>query len=765
MSNAAVRNPQPNGLSGFGFPEEPSASMGCRDCGASNPPRATDIYCAHGRFLPLDWLSSKEQIVAVMAVVAATYGSFELAAELMWAIPLFVLYATTGALLAGLPLRNFVVTARVVWLIMFAAYGVALVVRYSSVRDQALVAGVATMAGVVVLGAYALAWSAITVFPSSFAPQFRFATRIVSLALVTAAWSAAGGFALRYEDLVLVAGAPLSVSVLLILAIGWLAIGAVALTASSIVMGALGVDRRVPGIKPPDRPGWHSLNMQQMPLSGPPARNPLDLAIEVFVRALALAAFIVRQVLQVAGVIVANILTLISYLVLYAAVTIINILVRFTVVTARWVYATIWTMIRITFHAVRIALLQCLKPVVSILTPVAALAAAPWLTIALANETLRYILHGSTAALLNLLVLALSTIALLTGAGIILANQHPRISFESFFESSLVSGAYGLVVVLMGGWLLGLPGTLGFGPIHVGKVTLTLTAVAAVLAIPGLTRRRRAAPTPQPTPAPANARRDGKAWTITVAIAMVTGSIAMISFFHLIRPIQVASPTGLTVGRHTLTSATLHWSKLTPGRRPIRYIVMRNGREVGSVPGTSTTYEATGLAPQTVYTYRLIAVRGQRRSPSSAAVTVSTLTPPPWSATVTGMWSVQNSITSWQGVSSAPNPTTGIWTFTPRCMASECAIDVSGTIDSSPFSVTVARTGPDYLSAPTDVSYFTCNGSPSAGTLSLKISPQRGAADSNVDWVAASWSGTMTLYAPPDRCTAAQVTATIRGVG
>src|SRR5215813_5375706 len=105
-------------------------------------------------------------------------------------------------------------------------------------------------------------------------------------------------------------------------------------------------------------------------------------------------------------------------------------------------------------------------------------------------------------------------------------------------------------------------------------------------------------------------------------------------------PPPVFRPTGLVAGPSTANSIAFHWSRPPTGPLPDKYLILGGGTVVGSVAGTVTSYRPAGLTPATTYQYRVVAVRGRKRSRQSALLTVRTLTPPISQARLQGSWGV-----------------------------------------------------------------------------------------------------------------------------
>ncbi len=100
-----------------------------------------------------------------------------------------------------------------------------------------------------------------------------------------------------------------------------------------------------------------------------------------------------------------------------------------------------------------------------------------------------------------------------------------------------------------------------------------------------------------------------------------------------------AAPTGLTTSTVDSTSITLGWTASTDNVGVTGYDVLRGGTVVGSATGT--TYQATGLTPDTSYTFTVRA-RDAAGNSSAASAPVTVRTTP----ATTGSLSVQHKNTS-----------------------------------------------------------------------------------------------------------------------
>jgi hypothetical protein len=153
----------------------------------------------------------------------------------------------------------------------------------------------------------------------------------------------------------------------------------------------------------------------------------------------------------------------------------------YLIVWAAW--AALEATVSILLRAVELAVRYVVYALIVLVLPISALAVAaatlPWL----ADETRRYLLGGSLAALAEFVLLSVVAIIALTAAWLLLANQRLPLSMESARRSAGNISPYALLLVAAGGWLIGLPGSLGYGRVHLGWVTFLSTALLLSLLV------------------------------------------------------------------------------------------------------------------------------------------------------------------------------------------------------------------------------------------------------------------------------------------
>jgi hypothetical protein len=231
-------------------------------------------------------------------------------------------------------------------------------------------------------------------------------------------------------------------------------------------------------------------------------------------------------------------------------------------------------------------------------------------------------------------------------------------------------------------------------------------------------------------------------------------------------------PTGLKPGPVTVSSIALRWSNPPTGPDPDKYLILYNGKVIGTVPGTVTTYQTTGLAPDTPYQYRVVAERGGKRSAQSALLVMHTAIPPISAARWDGLWTVKIKIVKGRSSINGARKWTETWLASPKCTTGPCTVRLSVAMNGHNFKVNLTRSGAVYEGG-TKTHVFPCgsgaNSFPIKSSLTIKIT--LGAAQVNSGaWKASSWAGTMVVHSPYTAqgnfyCPASGQTATLSSGG
>ena len=244
------------------------------------------------------------------------------------------------------------------------------------------------------------------------------------------------------------------------------------------------------------------------------------------------------------------------------------------------------------------------------------------------------------------------------------------------------------------------------------------------------------------TPATVAPRRRRRWAVFLLAAVVVLGLAGGLVAWAPWTPPPVLRPTGLVADPSTANSIAFRWSRPPTGPLPDKYLILGSGTVSSSVPGPVTSYRQAGLTPGTTYQYRVVAVRGGKRSTQSALLTVRTLTPPISQARLQGSWQVYA-----KNIGPAPGGTNGYmtWQLSPACAAGACDVMVYVTDGSFSFKMRLARAGAVY-EGQTVASRSRCGSGassiPDPATVKIEIRVT-GAIGQIQEWAATSLAGTM----------------------
>jgi hypothetical protein len=234
-----------------------------------------------------------------------------------------------------------------------------------------------------------------------------------------------------------------------------------------------------------------------------------------------------------------------------------------------------------------------------------------------------------------------------------------------------------------------------------------------------------------------------------IATAAVTGVVIGLVIRAPWAGAPLLRPAGLAPGPSTMDSVAFHWARPAPGPAPDSYVIVREGRVIGSVRGTVTSYQQAGLAPATAYRYRVAAVRDGKRSALSSVLVVSTATPPLSAARLEGPWTVRLKLVRRGGLIGARRWTES-WLTSPKCATGSCAEMLSGSIDGYPFTAKLDRSGARYTGT-ARARLFACGSGahafPMRDTMSFHLKVT-GAHVDNRAWTASSWTGALVMSNP-----------------
>lgn len=291
---------------------------------------------------------------------------------------------------------------------------------------------------------------------------------------------------------------------------------------------------------------------------------------------------------------------------------------------------------------------------------------------------------------------------------------------------------------------------------------------------PPVTRAPERPPLPPPPYAPPPPRRRRTIFWIVGSLLLVVAVVAGILVWNALsggtESPGLQAPTGLQATSVGYDSVTLGWE--SPGEAPSMFIIVRDGQELGRVPGTETLFTDVGLQPGTEYRYTVAGELGGERTPASPELAVTTLPLPPLSeAALAGSYQVRMRYTSVENfpmnVGERSNQS---WTLSPGGWPG--AATLQGILPSgADFRIRLHGQGQTYRGvARAQVS--SCGLDPFTATavrdrLTVSIRPVGGSLQGGT-WVVDRWVGTIVDDSPPASsgtffCPAGGWSAALRG--
>jgi hypothetical protein len=461
---------------------EPVEQCGLDECAVEGMPPTSFFCTSHQRFLPLvaEW-SNRARVIGVIITSIMIWGGYVLSAEISSSVPVWLVHLILGLALLVLPLRHFPVSrwvAGLAWILLCSA---AMLFRYTETRTHAIAGTVLLLILAAALAVHAAHWSAIDATRDDIGGAFG----AVSVCLVVAAFAVgAAGLALvlpypwldagretalagvLVAVMVLVAGLALAIGISFVA--GWGAFARLTPVASQVASIGWEPQRATaPDWRPPTRPNLQAYGLGMVREIVERVVNRLHIGVRMTAEFLANLLFWaiykfkrgIKRVLNGLKALVVRIGRVIEH-------------------TLRLAAASLRSFVTIIRIAIVLAVRCCAETIVLVGVPLVFLTGGAGLATAAAEETRRYLTGGALAALGELSAFDALGIVLVTGAWMSLAGL-PRLreSLKSAMESATITGSYALLLIAIGGWLIGLPGTLGYGVIHVGWVTVASTVV------------------------------------------------------------------------------------------------------------------------------------------------------------------------------------------------------------------------------------------------------------------------------------------------
>lgn len=461
----------------IGF-EIPAAAGGCAedDC-EPELVRATDVYCRrHQRFLPFATdRPSKTRWLVVNALRALVIGVFPMAALLHSSVPIFLLGAALGGLVLGAPLRLYNVNRKAAIVFWLVTSAIALLLWQTGTQVHRVTGTVLVVAATLAAGAYFadLAYrqgvegltDAVRKVPGKAAGVVAgaFVSGPLALLLLTILDVAPGSWVLR---------PPGSVRT-------WITGGAVAGVAvalfTAVLVGFLHGSRDVS--VPAD--GWLKVGDKPTPPPVPLPERKVHQRPTNFFDRIGIVLDRALYGLALAGARSAQVfLTMVwtgFYLLEVALIRTVNFLYRMLLILLSGLWQTVLGTLRILRGSAQVAGSASVVTAKVLVVPLVSLATAAILVVLASGSETGYLLAGGLATFSIMTASVLGAVALLTLVWVLFSG-------DSFWEAldsarhnleATVPNALGLVTA--GCWVTGLPGSLGYGPIRIGPVTIILT--------------------------------------------------------------------------------------------------------------------------------------------------------------------------------------------------------------------------------------------------------------------------------------------------
>lgn len=445
-----------------------------------------DVYCrSHERLLPLGGeRGGRRRAVMINAARVVACLAFVLSAQFRTAVPLLIVAVGGGCALVGLQLRRYPTA----WRVAVASWVIAGAVALGLYLARA---GVHPVLVTIVLFAVAAAYLALFLHMIMFLTHHLHAHAdsgegplLTWSSLVGMSGSAAVVASLLYVAVSVVPpdwlwapspiGSALAVAALTC-AVGTLLTATIGGAVEALASGAL-VSRpvrtvvRIPA--PPVRRVAKAAPVRWSTIPTGMAERLARTVTTLVIRLASAALIAARRVAS--GALFAG------YRVLGAVAATVNWTWRQIVTHSRRVRTTLVS----TGHVLRYATPlsgQVSRWVIRVLAvPVGAVLTAAVAAVGFSVSELRYLLTGSLSALALVVAATLVTVLALELVVVALASLQPARSGKTLWRSATIAGPNTILVIAVAGWVVGLPGVFGLGPIRIGWVTIGSTLLVIV---------------------------------------------------------------------------------------------------------------------------------------------------------------------------------------------------------------------------------------------------------------------------------------------
>lgn len=173
-------------------------------------------------------------------------------------------------------------------------------------------------------------------------------------------------------------------------------------------------------------------------------------------------------------------------------------------------------------------------------------------------------------------------------------------------------------------------------------------------ALGGPTWQAASGPAAPPMP-PVNEKRRRLAPWFVAGAALTVVLLAVVVAVMVVNQ-GPSAPTGVAASAVDGSSVSISWTPPANGTAIDRYVILRDASEIGSVPGSESTYlDDDGLSPANTYTYSVVAVSESRRSSPSPELSVTPMAPSP-SALTAVKQTTTSIVLGWDPPASSPTP-------------------------------------------------------------------------------------------------------------
>jgi hypothetical protein len=140
-----------------------------------------------------------------------------------------------------------------------------------------------------------------------------------------------------------------------------------------------------------------------------------------------------------------------------------------------------------------------------------------------------------------------------------------------------------------------------------------------------------------------------------IATLAVVVALLAVGLVAVVLPRGPETPTALTASPRDGSSITISWTPVDGGATIDRYLILRDGMEVGSVAAPEQSFTDSGLTPAQTYRYRVVAESGSDRSAASVEQSARSMAPSPGALKVVKR-TTTSIVLAWNPPASAPAP-------------------------------------------------------------------------------------------------------------